>query len=793
MELTGMDSAGMAPARRNRADLATWAVALDDAAFARALAALGALAALAPAHLASAFTPGSGWQMEILARLLADAPDPATGRLPWRAPDAPAHGQTAPRLRIAHTGRERATAVAAPDAHLLSITWAALTEPDGDQPAPWPGPPRLALDPDLPDAPGALPVHAWLAPWLPARTASTMARPPASFDLPQTSGAAPPEASAFEPADRFAMASRAPPEATPPPASGGAALESLPRQPAQQPAPATPRYVHADSRWADDPAVPCSAYVVGRAVEVAVDIDARRLDSTVASVPFPEEWLPPAEQHELQVVLHEPRQFDQPMLATITLPRSGRSTTAMFGFTPRAAGAFEARLSILHRGRVLQTLLLRTQVLSGRSEGLLQGPGITLDEETRVRQDWSDLNSRRQFDLAMVLNHTPAGEPLATAVAGSRAWATSLDGIAEPVKDINALISNVALSVADYDAGLDQGENPALFTRLARIGSELYSLLYRDQLRQLASDGFDVGDAAVTHIQLVSTRQDAIVPLEFMYDYNAPNPGAQLCPQHREALQGGCCPDGCARTADPRGYVCPMGFWGLKKVIERHMYDAAASGASAAANAPPLIVQVEAVAGRDHLDLSAGALVGHSEQVKPAQVKPLLARLKKKFRRATPVARNWNDWSDHVQAARPTLLITFPHNEGRRPDVQLEIGGDKLYTLDLLPQYVHAGDGPPPMVFLLGCDVAGAAQDFAGHIRYFREAGAAVVISTIATVFGAHAVRVGDAIVAGLLATDPSQPARIGELIRDAKRAALLNSLPMALCVVAFGDADWRL
>ena len=97
------------------------------------------------------------------------------------------------------------------------------------------------------------------------------------------------------------------------------------------------------------------------------------------------------------------------------------------------------------------------------------------------------------------------------------------------------------------------------------------------------------------------------------------------------------------------------------------------------------------------------------------------------------------------------------------------------------------------MVFLLGCDVAGTAQDFSSHIRYFRQAGAAVVVSTIATVFGAHAVRVGEAIVARLVQTTEPDKVRIGEAIRDAKRAALLDSVPMALCVVAFGDADWRL
>ena len=54
-------------------------------------------------------------------------------------------------------------------------------------------------------------------------------------------------------------------------------------------------------------------------------------------------------------------------------------------------------------------------------------------------------------------------------------------------------------------------------------------------------------------------------------------------------------------------------------------------------------------------------------------------------------------------------------------------------------------------------------------------------------------MRVGEAIVARLIQTAEPDKIRIGEAIRDAKRAALLDSVPMALCVVAFGDADWRL
>ncbi len=557
---------------------------------------------------------------------------------------------------------------------------------------------------------------------------------------------------------------------------------------------AVPRYIHQKSfrSQSGEFVEEVAAYVVGEPVMVCVHIGPRRAGDITSNTVFPEDRLPKnRKSYQLQVVFHAPHQFDRPMQDDITLPREGDSSAAKFVFTPRRAGRFEGRITVLHRGRVLQTVLLHAPVMdSGSSSGA--APGITLDDETPVRHDWSDLGRRRPFDLAFVLNHTDAGEALLTGIAGRRAWATRLDGIEQPIRRLNELISNVALSTDDYGDGLDQGENPELLRKLARIGSNLYSLLYRDQLKQLTTDGFDVGDESVTCMQVVSARPDAVVPLEFMYDFNAPDPDATVCPQHREALAAGRCPGNCARTSEPRRHVCPMGFWGLKKVIERHVFDPKAV-------TPPgaeVTIQVEAMDGRDRLDLSTGALVGHSREVTPEQIATLLDTLNTKTGTAVPVVKDWDEWVATVRTRRPAMLLAFPHNEGKEEDVLLEIGGKTLYTLDLPAEYVRLPDGPPPLVLLLGCDVAGTAQDFSSHVRYFRQAGAAVVVSTIATVFGAHAVRVGEAIVSGLVTPaklDAPGATRIGEVIRDAKRAALLDSVPMALCVVAFGDADWRL
>ena len=535
-----------------------------------------------------------------------------------------------------------------------------------------------------------------------------------------------------------------------------------------------------------------SGYIIGKPVMVEIYIGQKYADSIAAPEAFPEHRLPPSRDgHRLQVVLHEPRQFDGPMLREIHLPTAGDSSKASFTFTPRLDGAFEARVSVLHRGRVLQTVLLQTTVHAQDQESDAVREAIALVPETQVRHDWSDLDTRRRFDLAMILNHTTSEQPLLTGVQGARAWATDLSGIEEPVRDLNELISKVAHSVADYEDGLDQGENPELLVKLARIGADLYSVLYKDQLGVMATEGLSIGDAKVEYLQVISARADAIVPLEFMYDFNAPQADAEVCPQHQNALRQGHCAADCPRASKPRGYVCPMGFWGLKKVIERHLYDPRANLPDRA----QVVVDTqmaEAAAGRDRLEIGAGAVVGYSQEVQPAQVSDLVSKLGKKLGKEVPVVKDWDEWMNAVQKNAPALLVAFPHNEGSKRDVRLEIGGKMLSTLDLPATYVRAPDGPAPLVFLLGCDVAGTAQEFSNHIRYFRQAGAAVVISTIATVFGAHAVRVGDSIVEQLIESKARGNMRIGEAIRDAKRSSLLASLPMALCVVAFGDADWR-
>ena len=550
-----------------------------------------------------------------------------------------------------------------------------------------------------------------------------------------------------------------------------------------------------------------NAYVVGEPVLLKVRIGSQQASGWQSgSHAFPNQELPPNEDsHRLTVLFHEPGQLDAPLQQDITLPRTGESTEALFDFVPRRAGAFLARIAVLHRNRVLQTAQLRAQVVSARNAAGRRR--IALETEAEVRHDWSSLDGRRRFDLALVAGAPDAdGTPRVTSVSGGKAWATDLTGVQQVAAEISTLLSAVAHNTLGHGQGLDAEDNPQLLLDLAFSGRELYAQLVLDQLAQNREGVLDVRSEQVGHIQLVQTRSDAVIPLEFVYDYElGTGAEASVCPQHREALvQGHCSPD-CEGQRHPGRHVCPMGFWGLRKVIERHVQDAP----QAADAGHPLVVLSEPTQARQKLHVQAGAVVGHSGRVAGGSLDGLLQELRAHLQGSVERVKDWGEWATAVQAHAPQLLVAFPHNTGSGSTRGLELGNSTIRTRGIRfypvgavegaaaqgPWHVRRPGGDPPLVLLLGCDTAGSTEPFSSHVSAFRQAGAAVVVSTIATVLGAHAVEVGTRIVADLLeqvAASQGQP-HLGELLRQAKCRALLASQPMALCVVAFGDADWRL
>ncbi len=103
----------------------------------------------------------------------------------------------------------------------------------------------------------------------------------------------------------------------------------------------------------------------------------------------------------------------------------------------------------------------------------------------------------------------------------------------------------------------------------------------------------------------MSTRTDATVPFEFIYDHQVPDDDARVCPNWREAFRQGRCLESCGGGSEKA--VCPLGFWGLRKVIERHQVSP-----ELAADGKELFLQSEP--GRESADLPLGGTAARARR-----------------------------------------------------------------------------------------------------------------------------------------------------------------------------------
>jgi hypothetical protein len=519
---------------------------------------------------------------------------------------------------------------------------------------------------------------------------------------------------------------------------------------------------------------------------------------------FPEEKLPrDRKEWNLAVVLTEPNHLKAPLRGSFKLPQTGPSGECEFRIQPGDFAVFEARITVLHRGRVLQTGVLRGRVVADEGE-LSAQDAISFTEHIVVRSHIGDLEGRRQFDAAFVLNHNSADKPQLTTIAANHAWLMDISNCKAVVEDINAELTKVAMSVEDYRGGLGTEENVKMLVKLAQLGRHLYGAIVMDQLKDPENQS---EFANLQYLQIVSTKTDALLPLEFIYNAVAPSQGAKLCPEMAAAVKiknaekrrqaANSLIEGRCRDADSGAenctyrsteFVCPTAFWGISKVIERHM-----ASPRLAQGGFDFYLQSEATTNRSMLRLSGTAVVAASAKVKAAALKPVLSACKKQLGAPAQEAKDWNQWVSLVSEFKPHVLLALPHTDGNGVNASLEIGGKTILSGQITDDHVHAvGETTYPLVALLGCDTAGTALDYGNHVSWFRRSGAALVISTIAKVFGLHAAAIAEQLVKGLRQeTDPQE--RVGEILRSIKRQALIDGSLMALCIVAFGDADWKL
>lgn len=523
-----------------------------------------------------------------------------------------------------------------------------------------------------------------------------------------------------------------------------------------------------------------TAFLGGARHEVRVFVGPLEAGAVAAGARFPDDELPDAPSHRLTVVLALPDLDDTVLTRHVILPRIGRSDDAVFDITvPSSLERLEARVLILHGNRILQSWILRGPVVA--STDLSPDGDIAFVSEALVRLRTTDLHRRRPFDAAVVVNHNHDGIARATLTSDDDARLVDLaaTGLEASVIELRARLEEVIDDPADFDS-LDDRGLVELLVFLANKGVLLRRALVVDQL----------GDrlAGAQRLQILSAHPEAYLPLEFVYDFQAPGRDATVCPTGRESLAdpiGQPCPGPHDATV-----VCPLGFWGLNRVIERHLFDPEGDRPDRGWS-----VTAEPTDGRNVLRLDRPVVFAASSRVDEVRENSI-SEVRQALGQLTDVsfAATWDEWLQHVASDRPTLLLALPHT--LEDDVlgapAMSIGAEDLLVTSQLGQpHVRADDDDHVAVLLLGCETAIDAVPFEHFPAAFRHGGAQIVLGTLTKVLGRHAAPLAIDVASALLSTPPGEAASLGERLVELRRQRLEGFGPPALAITAYGDADW--
>ncbi len=365
------------------------------------------------------------------------------------------------------------------------------------------------------------------------------------------------------------------------------------------------------------------------------------------------------------------------------------------------------------------------------------------------------------------------------------------DSPAQAIENLNTVLFSTEKSLVrrqaatpGKEAALDVADEEVrvLLRDMARFGAGLFN--------QFARQGFgDPGD----RIQFLTFDPNVVLPLEFVYDRGFPVEAAPLCDGWQHALEGddGVCP-ACGNaplTDKERNHaqtICPLGFWSLRKVIERLSPDGAASASAPSTD-------------RRRLPAIDSAVFASSNKVPEDERTTTWTTIHDQIAQAT-LARHWDEWYDAVQHY-PRLLVALPHHDEENLEDFLEIGDEslgpdlsRLRRGQIVPGYINPdGREPGPILLLLGCRTGAESElGYVQLVREFQKLKTSIVLGTLAQILGRHAAPLARELVTQLVSVDDAG-ADFGTLMRRVRRRMLGRGYLLALCLVALGDAEWRL
>lgn len=499
------------------------------------------------------------------------------------------------------------------------------------------------------------------------------------------------------------------------------------------------------------------------------DVDWIQVDT-----PFPEPDFARTEAR-LTMTLVAPGLLERPISREVLLPKRGASSVAVFEFSVESpSDPVGFTLLVHHRGKHLQTAVLAARVVPGdpdseEMEFLRYAPART---DTAHQSD-IDMSMWKQGDVIVLKPYDPDAAPDEPSHPDQE---RNFAGIDTELDQVREELFEAAKKLSWLGGGID--DDALTFLRhMAERGEDLRRRLFAD-------DPLD----GVRRIQFSSPYSADSFPLEFLYDHPLPDEDAPLCPDFKAtppARPGPAeHPVVCRRCSVQGGrseVVCPSGFWGLNRVIERQVRPADASchqPESSDATPGPLRMEKIVFAAADEVN-------GED----PDCVDDTLAALGGIA--AVEHAESWNRWSELVTESDPALLVALPHNLETTPFQKLRIAADQDLALNRIRQSHVAPQGSPigSPILLFACNSANPDVRYHDFIARLRCLGAPLVVGTITYVLGTQAAAVAREFATQLWGRRGTTTS--GEVLRSVREAMLKDDNVMALALVAYGDADW--
>jgi len=527
-------------------------------------------------------------------------------------------------------------------------------------------------------------------------------------------------------------------------------------------------------------------------------IGAGREGWVTATEAFPDVVPRDGKRHRLRVVFQSEGQR-RPLVNYVELPPHGDSTQCRFPFRTSTGASYRGRIIVQFRNRVVQTAIVSAG-LSDKPERR-RSAALRIDIEAVIRPGLADLSRRRAFDMAVVHNHDESGRPVATGLSGDWARKFQMSRVEILSSAIKRLLDRVAAAPDTYKELTDQPTTELMYA-LALQGVELRRTLFPDG----APARIDPEDRT-PRVQVVAADPNAFFPLEFVYDFPPPS-APTLCKNAATALADGRCDPARYHRKNADGsikVVCPIGFWALSRVIERHLtpdewlpdllgYDFA--------------LRSEPVTGRDRLGGLSSAVFACSDRVTAADATRVDGVLATATGKASTRVTTWDAWVKAVKKEAPDILVLLAHTArdavADQTALMIETGEQRLAAV-LGEAYVRLAkpkairDKPGPLVFLLGCDTARPWLEYQSFVVRFRNNRAALVVGTVATVPAAHAANVARQLLRELVGrlgpgneAAAARPEAFGDLLLAARRSIVAGGEVVGMCLTSYGDADWK-